>query len=256
MCIFNMHCQVTDGSCNCWLISSSSEVIKSMTIPSSIPNDQNMMEAIYRLLLQQSEIMNNIGNQIHDGLTKILEFVQRNQSIPESPTIQLPEATTPGGMMKFLCGNLCNHTLFLQLASQMPNPAYKERTFSIILNIIDSNGIKVKLNESLTFKIMLFTTDNPPKLLSINTSGDKIMRGTLEAEGKSIVIFKKIIIKEVTSHFRNGVFYFVVCPKEASFIRPFVHPDFVIKARKLHPDSPKKKVKIDNNDLYLEEDED
>lgn len=254
MCIFNIYCQVTDGSCKCWLTSPSFEVVKPLPVSTSIPNDQNMIEAIYRLLLQQSDIMNSIGNQVHDALTKILEFVQCNKSIPTAPATQLQEAITPGGLLKFLCGDLCNHTLFLQLANQMPNPAYKERTFSIILNIIDSNGMKVKLNENLVFKIMLFTADNPPKLLSINTSGDKIMRGTLEAEGNSTVIFKKIIIKEVTSHFRNGVFYFLVCPKEASFIRPFIHPDFVIKARKLHPDSPKKKIKIDNNDLYLEED--
>lgn len=246
MCTFNLQCPISDGSCNCPKQIASPGVIKPIPIPAAFPNDPNMLSALYRLIVQQNEMMRNISVQIQDALAKVLQFTEGSQKIENGSVPQTEEATTPSSLLKFLCGDLCNHSHSLQIANEIPSPAYKERAFSVMLNIIDSNGSKVRLSQNVVFKVMLFTADSPPKLLAINTSGDKIMRGTLEAEGNSAVMFRKIIIKEVTSHFRNGSFFFVVVAKDANFIKPFIYPEFVIKARKIYPECPKKKFKTED----------
>jgi hypothetical protein len=86
-------------------------------------------------------------------------------------------------------------------------PVYKERAFELEASIVDQSRRPVPLIEPCEFKILLFTTEVPPKVMKINTNGDKIMRGTTEISvtvNSSKVHFRKIVIKEVTSHFRNG----------------------------------------------------
>lgn len=39
------------------------------------------------------------------------------------------------------------------------------------------------------------------------------MRGTVEADSDGYIVFKKVVVKEVSSHFRNGCFYLVIVPE-------------------------------------------
>ncbi|OMJ85979.1 hypothetical protein SteCoe_12614 [Stentor coeruleus] len=206
------------------------------------------MNAVYMLILQQSEMIKKISLEVQETYNKILQSTGKSLKTETDTETINEESTTLSLMMRFLCGNTCNHSFSLQLASDIPHPAYKERVFSLILNIVDLNGVKVHLQQNYVFKIMLYTADNPPKLLMINTSGVKIIRGTTEIEGNSIVIFKKIVVNEVSSHFRNGSFFLVVMAKDIDFIKPFVFPEFVVKARKTYKEFPKKKFKVDKND--------
>jgi hypothetical protein len=57
---------------------------------------------------------------------------------------------------------------------------YKERSFSLDVNIVDQHEKLAPLPEACDFKILLFTTEVPPKVMKVNTCGDKIMRGTTE----------------------------------------------------------------------------
>jgi hypothetical protein len=74
------------------------------------------------------------------------------------------------------------------------------------------------------------------------------MRGTIETESSNLVHFHKIVIKEVTSHFRNGWFYLVVVPKQDSRVKPLIINNFVIKARKIADGTPRKRVKLEDQD--------
>jgi hypothetical protein len=112
-----------------------------------------------------------------------------------------------------------------------------------MMEIVDGKGERVNMTAAINFKIMLFTTESPPKLMKVNTSGDKIMRGTVEVESNGVVLFRKIVVKEVTSHFRNGCFFLAVAPKNSSEIKPLVIENFVIKARKMIANEPSKKAK-------------
>ena len=82
--------------------------------------------------------------------------------------------------------------------------------------------------------------------MKISTSGDKIMRGRTEISllrNQFHVYFDRIVIKEVTSHFRNGCFFLVVMPS-LKYIEPLIIENVVIKARKMGMDSGiRKKMK-------------
>lgn len=245
MCKFNNLCQSSDGKCACRPLAFQSGIVKPVPVPMTVPNDPNFMGALFKMILQQNELIKSIADQTKVALERISDLTEKKSADMTSPaSIISEEATTPSALLRYICKDRTSFTHSLELGEDIPMPAYKERSFSVLVNILDLNGNKVRLPNSVTFKIMLYTADSPPKNLSINTSGDKIMRGTLEVEGNSVIFFKKIIIKEVTSHFRNGSFFFVIIPKDADYIKPLIVEDFVIKARKITSECPKKKCKI------------
>lgn len=134
----------------------------------------------------------------------------------------------------------------LELLSEAPSPAYKERSFSLLIQIVDINGNKATMIENLDFVLQLYSMENPPKLVKVNTSGDIIIKGNAEVQSNSTVVFTKIAIKEVSSHFRNGVFFLVVAPKNCRYIKPLIIENLIVKARKMNKESlPIKKSKAE-----------
>lgn len=244
MCNFNIACASGEGTCECGKTRGFTEIIKPVPIPVCAPNEANYLTTLFRIILQQNEMIKNIADQTKAVLDR-LSNISENQHTSASVTNE--EVTTSSQLQKIICGQDYDCQYSLNLISEMPNPAYKERSFSLLLQIVDKNGEKVILPESLNFKVMLFTTENPPKVMKINTSGDKVLKGTVEAQGNSTIFFRKIAIKEVTSHFRNGCFFFVVTTKDTNTIRPLIVENFVVKARKINTEAlPKKKAKIES----------
>jgi hypothetical protein len=106
-----------------------------------------------------------------------------------------------------ISGTTIGFTFKLKLNEPLPRPIYKERAFPINTMLVDANGNRACLPEPTKFKVMLFSTEDPPKLIKINTAGDRIMRGTIDVQfnsGIENIVLTKVVIKEVTSHFRNG----------------------------------------------------
>lgn len=107
------------------------------------------------------------------------------------------------------------------------------------------------ISKHCRFKIMLYTTEIPSKQVKVTTSGETIMRGTVEYglnRGQNHISFERIVIKEVTSHFRHGCFFLVVMPSSSN-IEPLIIENVVIKARKRNkPKEPElcKKMKIES----------
>ena len=250
MCKFNVMCQVKDGSCACCYGSSSfiPQVIQQMMPPS--PSDTALLYHLYGLIMQQNEVIRTLSEQTSaalkkvESLTKSLEL--SNWSENSSIVVPREEVITSDHIFMILCGSKNNHAYSLRLVSDIPQPAYKERAFSLMMEIVDRNGEKATMPVPINFKIMLFTTESPPKLMKVNTSGDKIMRGTVEVESSGVVFFRKIVVKEVTSHFRNGCFFLAVMPKNSTDIKPLIIENFVIKARKILATDPVKKIKTDD----------
>ncbi|OMJ83414.1 hypothetical protein SteCoe_15685 [Stentor coeruleus] len=252
MCKLSNLCQGHDTNCDCKTSLYQCEIIKPVPIPLMKCSESDFMETFIRIISQQNELIKSIAEQTKATLEKISELV--NQDSIEKAQINPvtnEDITTSTTLLHTLCGENTNFSHFLHLDNDIPTPAYKERAFSLILSIQDLQGNKTILPRTVIFKVLLYTAENPPKLLSISTSGDKIMRGTLEVEGESVIFFRKIIVKEVTSHFRNGSLFFVIVPKDADYIKPLIIENFIIKARKMPNDEIKKKCKIAQDEVQV-----
>lgn len=244
MCTYNPLCPARDGTCNCSRMKVQEEIPNPFPVGLYQQDNSTFMYSMFRMMMEQSEIIKGAYEQTRQVLEKLLE----NNSAPTKPKPAVPEAiegeeTSKAGLLNYLCGPKPSFTHFSCLTEDISLPLYKERCFSVSINIASSSGAKAILPRPVLFKAFLYTTESPPKLVTTNTSGDKAMRGTLEVGSDSHILFKKIIIKEVTSHFRNGVLYFVIMPQNADFIKPLIIEDFVIKARKLISKKACKKAK-------------
>jgi hypothetical protein len=249
MCKLNVMCQVKDGSCNCCeSIGFHPQVLRPI-LPYPSP-DTTLLYHLYALVTQQNEVIRALSEQTATALSKVETLTKDLESTSWNDQSQIvvprEEITTSEHILMTLCGTKTNYPYSLRLVSDLPQPAYKERAFSLMLEIVDRNAQKIIMPIPVNFKIMLFTTENPPKLMKVNTSGDKIMRGTVEVESSGVILFRKIVVKEVTSHFRNGCFFLVVMPKNSNDIKPLIIENFVIKARKIITNDPIKKFKIED----------
>ncbi|OMJ66950.1 hypothetical protein SteCoe_36026 [Stentor coeruleus] len=250
MCKFNVMCQAKEGACNCCESTPFSPQVVRPILPSA-PSDTTLLYHLYALVTQQNEVIRTLAEQTTTALKKVETLTKGLESanLTENSSIVVPreEVTTSEHILMILCGTKTNHPYSLRLLSEIPQPAYKERAFSLMIEIVDKNGEKANMPIPVNLKIMLFTTESPPKLMKVNTSGDKIMRGTIEVETNGVALFRKIVIKEVTSHFRNGCFFLAVVSKNCNDIKPLIIENFVIKARKILSSEPTKKMKTDES---------
>lgn len=246
MCNFNIICYVNDGTCSCRKTSPYPEIIRPMPVSFSTSADTNPFETLFRIMAQQNEAMKLVTDQMKSILEKVSSFSRApSQSITKNPVFG-DEISTLNQLQKFLYGENSQHMFSLELLSEAPSPAYKERSFSLLIQIVDINGNKATMIENLDFVLQLYSMENPPKLVKVNTSGDIIIKGNAEVQSNSTVVFTKIAIKEVSSHFRNGVFFLVVAPKNCRYIKPLIIENLIVKARKMNKESlPIKKSKAE-----------
>ena len=125
-------------------------------------------------------------------------------------------------------------TFNLVLESKLNLPLFKERGFKLVVSIKDENDELVLLKPYPRFRVALFTMDDPPKMLTVNIGGKKILRGTLENELNSsgYANFSNIVINEVSSHYKNDGFNLVIYGLGLTDVKPLVLPHLAVRARK------------------------
>lgn len=229
-------------------------------IPSLTSFSLNHYYMNFLLITHQKQLENirKLSDQCISNLQKLkwinseLEVIQKGKK-HYSVIIPQEEPITNDQLLEMLCGISPKWQYALQLVNEIPNPVYKEKAFNLEAQITDLNGNKVALPYLVHFKILLFTNENPPKLMETTTSGDKIMRGTVDIEANSDIVYSKIVLKEVTSHFRHGCFFMVIIPKQADHIKPLIVENLVIKARKVGMDArPRKKSKQEVDERHTD----
>ena len=113
------------------------------------------------------------------------------------------------------------------------------------------NGNLTPNPNKIKLEMCLYTNESPPKKLELNTSGKPLFKGkTVQDLVSSKCEFNRVHFREVSSHFRGGWLFIVICPVlqqnsskcsnqpsaqdlEASKIKPFIMDKVVIKAKKL-----------------------
>jgi len=157
------------------------------------------------------------------------------------------ETITVDNLLTFLYGPKPDFQYQLVLKSDLALPLYRERNFKFTVMLTDKNGNLVQSAQRIPLTIGLYSSENPPKFIDLNTAGNKILKGFVDKQlVNGSVTFDKIQIKEVTSHFRNGWIFLVVYPKTSSNsingmngqaiscqnIKPLVLEKVVVKAKK------------------------
>lgn len=124
------------------------------------------------------------------------------------------------------------YPLHLHLLGEEIHQVYKERGFPLTFQLLHSSGTPFH-SSGRRCKVCLYSQDSPPKRISQNISGKKILRGTVETESDSqgLVTFPNIVVNEVSSHYPNDAFYLVVMSTSPD-IQPYTVEAFSVRARK------------------------
>lgn len=147
----------------------------------------------------------------------------------------------------WIFNNESQYEYSLEVVNDIPRPACKNKGFSLELRIVDLEGNEKHLNEPGLFKILLFTSELHPNLLTSNSSGDRIIRGTLEVKSNTRILFKKIRINEVSSYTPSKSFTLVVISESSERIKPLVIRNVKVKSR-VRETFGVKKPKVGEND--------
>ncbi|CAG9330466.1 unnamed protein product [Blepharisma stoltei] len=255
MCKWNNICPAGDGQCNCGLLFQINK-LKNYSSENAFASPD--LSLLAQAMCQQAEIITLLLKQTqmaNEKINEVSEEIRNLKGSNSSSAVIIPsnEATTSWELLSMICGDHMDFQYKIELLSTIPYPVYKERAFCLVSKLVDLEGNEISLPKPVRFKIMLFTTERPAKLLINNTSGDKVMRGTIETESDSLITFNNIVVKEVTSHFRNGCFFLVVAPFDANYIEPLIIENVVVKARKvMSEDHPRKKQKLEEINLKNE----
>ncbi|OMJ83413.1 hypothetical protein SteCoe_15684 [Stentor coeruleus] len=132
------------------------------------------------------------------------------------------------------------YLLELKVVQGVPKPVFKNKAFSIEIKIVDMEGNEKHLSEPVLFKVMLFTNEDHPNLITCNSSGERILRGKLEVESQFHILFRKILLKEVSSHTPSGYFCLVILPENSENIKPLVIRNVKVKSQVRNNNGTKK----------------
>ena len=138
----------------------------------------------------------------------------------------------------------------LILAETLPKILYKERNFNLNVLLIDNASNMVCNTNHIPISLCAYTSDAEPQILMDTKCGKSMFRGTYETQLiQGVAHYSKIQFREVTSYYKNGWIYFVICPKPMPFayksndttyenyvnwqlIKPLVLSEIVVKAKK------------------------
>jgi len=178
------------------------------------------------------------------------------------------DTVTTENLMTYLYGPTPDFQYHIILKSELALPLYRERNFKFTVILVDKNGNPVENSNRIPLTIGIYSSENPPKYIDANTSGNKILKGFIEKDlVNGTATFEKIQIKEVTSHFRNGWVFFVVYPKVVAVgsntillnghnlincakIKPLILEKVVVKAKK----SKERDNLNESQEIYNDED--
>lgn len=129
------------------------------------------------------------------------------------------ETANSDSLLGQLCGPNPEFNYQLVFRNELALPLYRERNFKFTVLLTDKNGNVVKNSNRVPLTLAIYTSESSPKFVDVNTSGNKILKGTIDKDlVNGVATFDKIQIKEVTSHFRNGWVFFVVYPKTTGVV--------------------------------------
>lgn len=168
-------------------------------------------------LINEVDTLKKVVKQ--NGTEKTPSITEQQPSVGPQLTEGFREIPNSDTLIRALYGPKQDFKYQIVLKNELPVPLYRERNFKFTVFLTDLEGNLVKNTNRIPLTLAIYTSENPPKYVDINTSGNKILKGMIDKDlVDGAVTFDKIQIKEVTSHFRNGWIFFVVQPKSSGNI--------------------------------------
>jgi hypothetical protein len=184
-----------------------------------------------------------------------LEKKVKNTEIRENQASEIKLVATSEMVVSQICPKNSEFIYSLQAVGDFPRLLCREKAFSLKLELIDlRSGTRVMNPNKIDVSLALYTVSNPPKLITINTTGGKPFKGDIISQlTNGTVSFSKIYPNEVSSHYMTGTVFLVAFPKftseyaekmkivsqycgdmmiDPSLVRPWVLDRLVIKAKK------------------------
>ena len=221
MCDFNSRCSEYDGSCICMSIQAQGNFYNLLNFSQPQGLNMNLLGSLFQAVTRQGELISSINDNL-DAIKQAIPLINSQNT----------ESTTPSMLVNLLNSGKNDFSHFIHLLTAPPSPAYKERAFTFSVEIIDQSGEIFRISQSLILELRLYTSENPPKQVELNTSGQKVLKFICDYNGQSFFCFKKVFVHDVTSHYRNGALMLVVTSNLSS-LKPLIIEDFIVKARKI-----------------------
>ncbi|OMJ71819.1 hypothetical protein SteCoe_29880 [Stentor coeruleus] len=245
MCNQNALCPKTDGSCMCMQNLYFKNCLPTYFQNSTISTYSYFIQGLYNIVIQQSKELNGLQKLIQEILNKTQKIYENPEPVAESSS---DDVCSSSDISEYFSGKNPKFLYKIQLNEELPRLMYKDRIFSFNASIVDLDGNEAILHQKAIFSISLFAYQRPVKPLKINSNGDIIISGIVQVESDSILEFKKLSVKEVSSRFRNGCLYLVIASENNKNIEPFILQNLVVKARKSPQCNIDKKIKLLNDE--------
>eukprot|EP01017_Pseudomicrothorax_dubius_P042150 TRINITY_DN683_c0_g1_i5.p1 TRINITY_DN683_c0_g1~~TRINITY_DN683_c0_g1_i5.p1 ORF type:complete len:381 (-),score=121.91 TRINITY_DN683_c0_g1_i5:156-1208(-) len=203
----------------------------SLEAPAQNPQQQQVnVNAIYNLLMSQNKQLNEMkerNDKLQDTLTVLVTEVNSLRTMFYKTTLNggttsfgqtaasTNEVASQDNLMALLYPRPQQFSYQLVVKGEFPSLLYRERNFRFDVSLVDlrTNETVGNLNK-IPLSIAIYSSEVPPKLITVNTSGNKVVKGTVESDlVGGTASFDKVQINEVTSHFRNGWVFVVIYPK-------------------------------------------
>lgn len=202
--------------------------------------EKSVSEEMHKFLVSQYQFLSSIHQENVkklQNLKQVLDLLEGTQLDIISSEQNEEECKEPQEVSKWFNAKM-------ELTQPMPEFVCKSKYFTINAKLV-SEAIHVKPEDRLVVIATLYSAERTPKMIRHASDGRKIFRGNtrviMENDGDEHIVYFKLQIKEVSSHFTGGVFHLkleveesVSCPDLK--VQPLVIENLRVRAKEYYVD--------------------
>lgn len=184
-------------------------------------------------------------NKFLIDLEKNLESERTKKSIKKALALNKHVSVGKNTLIEHICRGFLDQPFRIHFHDDVPRPAYKDKPFTLKGNIVDTQNNIAILHEPMIFKSLLFKAEHPISQVDVTRYKEQIIVGNPVIETSSIIYFRRIAIKEVSSYHPSKMYILVIMPEDIKLVQPYVFTEVVVKTKNLKPCKLRKKFKIE-----------
>lgn len=251
MCNFGDLCSSSSAFCP-FCVKSSNPICENPILTLTEEEDyEKFFKNFVEMIEEKNAVMKNIGELVKSISEKIKIFEEGPPQREERKEVVYSNAlcVSERNFQGFFENNV-DYEFLLKLENDCSRTWFKKKPFQLVTRVVDSLGNEKQLGKIMRFRVLLFTNESPPRLLTETLNEERILIGTLVSEGNSRIVFRRVVINEVSSRYPGRCFILVVYPEGENNIKPLVLNSFVVKSTngaQRSQEARRKRAKIESN---------